>query len=245
MSNHRLSGGLARWVAIAVALVVAVVAITVALNSGSPQQETQTTPNAASPDAAGETSADPSADPAAETEVPLVSRILADLRAGRKPESQDQPLAGAPVKLVRAGPEDPASIGVLTIPAIDLRTKMFEGVYEDALRDGPGHWPGTPAPGEPGNSVISGHRSTETRPFLYLDRLSAGDKITIARGGETFRYAVDDVTIVPQAEYVRYVLQKPANPRTRMVTLFACNPLTAHYQRIVVRARALDGGRPS
>ncbi len=238
MPTHRVSGGLARWVAIAAALVVAVVAITIALNTGSPKPET--TPNAA-PSAPGDTSAPTTA----REEVPLVSRILADLRAGRKPESQDQPLAGAPVKLVRAGPENPASVGVLAIPAIDLRTRMFEGVYEDALREGPGHWPGTPAPGEVGNSVISGHRSTETRPFLYLDRLSAGDRITITRGGTTFRYAVDDVTIVPQAGYVRYVLQKPANPRTRMVTLFACNPLTAHYERIVVRARALDGGRPS
>jgi sortase A len=175
----------------------------------------------------------------------LVTRMLADLRAGRKPEHQDRPLAGAPVTVVRASPKHSVPLGELRIPAIGLRTPVFEGVNEDALREGPGHWPGTPGPGEPGNSVLSGHRSTETRPFLYLDRLSAGDRITITRGGEVFRYAVDDVTIVPQAGYVRYVLQKPANPRTRMVTLFACNPLTAHYERIVVRARALDGGRPS
>jgi len=28
-----------------------------------------------------------------------------------------------------------------------------------------------------------------------------------------------------------------------VVTLFACNPLTAHYQRIVVHASALGTGR--
>lgn len=229
---------LAHWGATLLTLLAVVVALTVALNSGG--SEPSASPGATDSASGG---ASPSQTPQAES--PLVSRMLADLRAGRKPESQDQPLAGAPVKLVRAGPEDPAPIGELTIPAIGLRTPIFEGVYEDALRDGPGHWPGTPAPGTTGNSVISGHRSTETRPFLYLDRLAAGDTITITHGGERFRYAVDDVTIVPQAGYVRYVLEQPANPRTEMVTLFACNPLTAHYQRIVVRARALDGGRPS
>lgn len=242
--NHRVSGGLTRWLGLALALIVGVVAITIAMNSGSPQAPQ------AGPAPSDSAPSDPSVDPddapvdnLAPQESPLVTRMLTDLRAGRKPESQDTPLAGAPVKVVRAGPENPAPIGELAIPAIDLRTPMFEGVYEDALLDGPGHWPGTPGPGERGNMVISGHRSTETRPFLYLDRLSAGDTITLTRGDENFRYAVDNVTIVPQAGYVPYVLEQPPNPRTRMVTLFACNPLTAHYERIVVRARALGGGR--
>jgi hypothetical protein len=51
------------------------------------------------------------------------------------------------------------------------------------------------------------------------------------------------VTIVPESRYVPYVLKQPADPQARMVTLFACNPLTAHYQRIVVRAFAVRVGR--
>jgi hypothetical protein len=49
-------------------------------------------------------------------------------------------------------------------------------------------------------------------------------------------------TIVPEREYVRFVLRQPA-AGVRALTLFACNPLTAHYQRIVVEARAPGGGR--
>lgn len=232
---------MARWAATAVTLLVVAVALTVLLNSsgGNPSAA----PAPAAPAAEGA-----AAESGAQTSTPetaLVTRMLADLRAGRKPESQDQPLAGAPIEVVMASPDNPVAIAELSIPAIGLRTQVFEGVNEAALRTGPGHWPGTPGFGQPGNTVLSGHRSTETRPFLYLDRLTAGDTITITEGSQKFRYAVDDVTIVPQKGYVPYVLQEPANPRTRMVTLFACNPLTAHYQRIVVRARALDGGRPS
>lgn len=222
-----------------VALLVAVVAITVVANSGDPDRSA-----APPPSEPGATAPAPQK-AAAQTDPALVTRMLADLQAGRKPESQDQPLAGAPVEVVQASPDKATPIGALSIPTIGVRTRVFEGVNEEALTDGPGHWPGTPGFGQPGNTVLSGHRSTETRPFLYLDRLSPGDPITITEGGRRYRYAVDDVTIVPQAGYVRYVLQQPANPRTRMLTLFACNPLTAHYQRIVVHARALEGGRPS
>lgn len=229
---------LVRWVATAVTLLVVAVALTVLLDSSG--ENPPAAPARAEPVAEAA-----SGEQSSTSETALVTRMLADLRAGRKPESQDQPLAGAPVKLVRASPDEATPIGSLSIPAIGLRTRVYEGVNEEALLDGPGHWPGTPGFGQPGNTVLSGHRSTQTRPFLYLDRLSAGDTITITQGSQRFRYAVDDVTIVPQRGYVPYVLQEPANPRTRMVTLFACNPLTAHYERIVVRARALDGGRPA
>jgi sortase A len=219
--------------AAATALVVAVAGFTVALNAGASQAPVSDV----APD--GKRLVSPNKDVQYE---PLVSRMLADLVAGRAPESQDRPLAGAPVKLVRAGPDNPVPIAELRIPAIGLVSPVFEGVYEDALLNGPGHWPGTPGLGEPGNSVISGHRSTQTRPFLYLDRLRRGDTITFHRGTERLRYEVDSVTIVPERRYVPYVLKQPTGPRARMVTLFACNPLTAHFQRIVVRAHAVRVG---
>ena len=222
------------WLPFAAALTVAVVAFTLVLNSGREPAPVAGSLRSETGQAAVLAQADP-----------LVLRMLDDLRAGRRTETQDQPLTGAPVRLVRAGPENPVAIAALHIPAIRLRTPIFEGVHENALLKGPGHWPGTPPPGEPGNSVISGHRSTETRPFLYLDRLSRGDVITMTQGSNRYRYAVDSVTIVPEKDYVPYVLKRPDKPNAQKLTLFACNPITAHYQRIVVRAHALDGGAQS
>jgi sortase A len=234
MSRSPDKGSWRNWLATALALVVTVVAITVALSGGDAAKLDSAKPS-------DSTSGNAKSGQARLTGSTLVTRMLDDLRSGRKTESQDEPLAGASIKVVRASPDDPFAIAELSIPAIDLRTKVFEGVNEAALEQGPGHWPGTPALGQPGNFVLSGHRSTETRPFLHLDRLARGDVITMTQGSSRYRYAVDSVTIVPEKKYVPYVLKRPDKPNAQKITLFACNPITAHYQRIVVRAHALDG----
>src|SRR5690606_1670041 len=64
--------------------------------------------------------------------------------------------------------------GMLEIPAIGLSQPLFEGVTLTAIDRGPSHWPGTAMPGELGNVVVAGHRTTRTRPFWDLDLLQPG-----------------------------------------------------------------------
>lgn len=245
MSPVERTGSWRNWASTGLALLVTVVAITVGVSRGD-GEVTPPQNGAMGLSRADEAPREAVTAPSQETtDSSLVTRMLDDLRAGRKTEGQDKPLAGAAVEVIRASPNKPVPLGDLSIPAIDLRTDVFEGVNEAALAHGPGHWPGTPALGEPGNFVLSGHRSTETRPFLYLDRLAHGDVITLTQGDSRYRYAVDNVTIVAEKHYVPYVLKRPDKPNARKLTLFACNPITAHYQRIVVRAHALDGGAQS
>src|ERR1035441_9851797 len=44
---------------------------------------------------------------------------------------------------------------------------------------GPGHYAGTPLPGQPGNAAIAGHRTTYLHPFYSLDQVAAGDPIYV------------------------------------------------------------------
>ncbi|MEU4396801.1 class E sortase [Kribbella sp. NPDC023855] len=173
----------------------------------------------------------------------LVNRMLDQLRNGEPLESQlapgeENPAAGVPIEAIKAKPGEQLRLGRLAIPRLGLDDELNNGVDEAALVRGVGHWPGTPLPGTAGNSVISGHRSTNEKPFLYLDRLRAGDSITVTVGAKRTTYKVFRTTIVPQSEYVKIVLRQPADPGDKVLTLFACNPITAHYQRIVVEARA-------
>ena len=131
------------------------------------------------------------------------------------------------------------SLGRMTIPAIGLDTGFYEGVVDESVERGPGHWPGTPWPGERGNSVFAGHRTTYTRPFADLDLLRPGARINVRmRNGGLTTYRVFETSIVPEAEYAAFVLRQPPDPDARTITLFACTPKGSRSHRIVVQARA-------
>ena len=61
----------------------------------------------------------------------------------------------------------------IEIPAIGLDAKVVSGVQPEDLKQGPGHYPDTPMPGQFGNSAIAGHRTTYGQPFYRLDEVAA------------------------------------------------------------------------
>ena len=68
-------------------------------------------------------------------------------------------------------PEEPGTVGepfaFLTIPSLGIEDLVvYEGVDTETLKKGPGHMDSTPLPGQPGNAVVSGHRTTYGRPFF-------------------------------------------------------------------------------
>lgn len=176
----------------------------------------------------------------------LVARAPDPVASGEEPTppaaESDDPIAGAPPGLtapITFDREAELRAGRIIIPAIGLDTTFANGVYDEVLQSGPGLWPGTPLPGSAGNSVLSGHRTTWTKPFGDLDRLVAGDVITAAVGPQPGTdYRVVATRIVPEAEYVDVVLAQPPDPAARTITLFACHPKGSRTHRIVVTAAA-------
>lgn len=124
------------------------------------------------------------------------------------------------------------AFGMVVIPKINLVHPLFEGIEESVIHWGPGHWPGSPLPGNRGNSVFAGHRVTHTRPFLDIDLLAPGDKMTFHLATGTFTYEVTDYLIVgPQDVWITNQTAEPT------VTLFACHPKYSAKQRYVVRGK--------
>ena len=79
---------------------------------------------------------------------------------------------------LRAPPAPPPDIppqgepvALIDIPEIGVSQVVVEGVDVADLRKGPGHYPGTPLPGQEGNAAIAGHRTTYGAPFADLDQL--------------------------------------------------------------------------
>lgn len=118
--------------------------------------------------------------------------------------------------------------GQLEIPAIGLSQPLFEGVTLTAINRGPSHWPGTAMPGEIGNVVIAGHRTTYTRPFWALNELVPGDELIFTVEGERIVYELERTEIVSPTDV--HIIDQTAE---RRATLFACHPRGSARQRIV------------
>lgn len=126
-------------------------------------------------------------------------------------------------------PEERIEIGRIEIPKIGVDKPMFEGVTLTTLDHGPGHWPGTAAPGQIGNAVIAGHRVSHDKPFEHLDQLEPGDQVIFGDAAGRHVYQVRGTEIVnPDALWITD--QTPE----RTATLFACHPKGSTKQRIVV-----------
>lgn len=122
-------------------------------------------------------------------------------------------------------------VGRLQIPAIGLDQVIIEGVAEDDLSLGPGHYPGTPLPGEAGNAAIAGHRTTWGHPFYNLNEVGPHDRIIITTVQGTFTYMPISQHVVSPGDVT--VLDSSQTPE---LTLTTCNPRYSAAQRLVLVA---------
>ena len=138
-----------------------------------------------------------------------------------------------------AAPDDGNPVGLMRIAKIGLDKVIVQGTSTNDLRQGPGHYPGTPLPGEVGNAAIAGHRTTYGAPFYNLDELVPGDPIVITTVQGTFTYSVTGTVIVSPND--TSVVDNTTFPE---LTLTTCNPRFSASQRLVVHARSTTAPRP-
>lgn len=136
------------------------------------------------------------------------------------------------VRPVAATAARPTSTGRIEIPAIGLNHLTYEGIDLAVINYGPSHWPGKPLPGQPGNTVFPGHRTTFSRPFWDLDKLVPGNEVIFTTPAGRFTYRVTGTTIVG-AKDIHVVNNTP----DATFTLLACHPKGSAKQRIVVKGR--------
>lgn len=126
-------------------------------------------------------------------------------------------------------------VALIKIPKVGIDRVVVEGVGVDDLKKGPGHYPGTPLPGQLGNMVISGHRTTYGGPFNRLDELVVGDEILVYNSTGPFKYRVTENKIVSPTAVE--VLDNSSDAR---LTLTTCNPKFSARERLIIVA-VLEG----
>ena len=149
---------------------------------------------------------------------------------------RDQParfaaLAGRAQERARSG----RALGRISMPSLGSSYVVVQGTDGSSLRRGPGHYPGTPLPGQPGTVAIAGHRTTYLAPFRDIDELHPGDQVVLEMPYGRFVYSVEQTRIV-KADAV-WVTKPVGYPR---LVLTACHPLYSASKRIVVFAKLTE-----
>jgi sortase A len=137
----------------------------------------------------------------------------------------------------------------LSIPALGLerlRVKPYRGTPDDArgtrIQDGgiaasPYGAGGTVGVGGIGNYVITGHRTSSTRPFARLPRLKKGAKVHLVAGGRRYTYEITTTRITSfrsKKSLARQSAAVPgrigAEPTQAMITLSTCRTQEDHAE---------------
>jgi sortase A len=140
---------------------------------------------------------------------------------------------GPPVTAPRT--QDPAEgdpIGDIRIPVIGINQVVVEGTNTPDLRKGPGHYIGTPLPGQGGNASIAGHRTTYGHPFYNLDSVKVGDPIVLTTLQGIFVYDATKSWVVSPSD-----TDVIKNVFADILTLTTCNPRFSASTRLVVQAK--------
>lgn len=127
------------------------------------------------------------------------------------------------------------AVGRLTIAKLHVNVTIYKGVTEREFDRGVGYWPGSALPGDSGNMVIGGHRTSAHRPFYDIQKLTVGDIIVVTRPQHTARYRVTHKYIVRPTDL--WIIKPTPVPS---LTLFTCHPRGSVSKRYAVRASLIE-----
>jgi sortase A len=164
-----------------------------------------------------------------ETEnAPLPASTLELVRRAGSPSERMALLAGHDRAAARPGD----ALGRIFIPKTGKNFVFVSGTGVETLKKGPGHYWGTPLPGERGTVGIAGHRTTYGAPFHNLGKLRRGYAITLTMPYGYFAYSVEGSRTVRPTQTT--VLR---NRNYQRLVLTTCDPIGSAQKRLVVTAR--------
>lgn len=168
---------------------------------------------------------------AAEFEEPDDDPVVVEPSPPPEPTETKEPEPPPPPR-----PKLGSPVARLRIPSIDVDMIMVEGTSLDELAKGPGHYRGTPLPGQRGPVGVAGHRTGWGSPFIDLDRLGRGDRIIIdLKDDQRFVYEVTNTRVVDPGDV--WVLNgDPRSDAEYSLTLTTCTPKYTSRNRLIVWA---------
>ena len=164
---------------------------------------------------------------------------------------------------VESVPEPHSAFAVIRVPKLERLQEgwnVVSGVRVSDLKNGTGHMPDTPLPGQPGNAVISGHRTTYGQPFHEFDTLAAGDRIEVdtALGTHVYEVRAWGDVVAANPNFAGQTVDPVGGPGAGIVvrptavwvtdpieggwlTLTTCHPKLSAARRLIVFAELVAG----
>ena len=135
----------------------------------------------------------------------------------------------------RIASDDGDAVAKLEIPRLGLDVVLVNGTSSGDLRRGPGRHLETFMPGERQLVYVAGHRTTYGAPFSSIDRLRAGDEISVDLPYASIRYEVTRHRIVDDNDLS--VLESQGREE---LVLQACHPRFFSSERYLVYAKPVE-----
>lgn len=153
-------------------------------------------------------------------------------------ESPGAPHPTTPQDRVEPAPAPNSVIGRLTIPRLNLRTMVREGVEEKTLSLALGHIPGTAQPGQKGSVGIAGHRDRQFRPLRGIQK---SDLIEFETPTHQYSYRVASTQIVQPKDVWVLKASRAAGSELTLVTCYPFDYVGSAPYRFIIKAYQTDG----
>ncbi|MFF2716667.1 class E sortase [Streptomyces sp. NPDC058011] len=189
-----------------------------------------------------------------EWSLPVPVADVADDPLVPEPAPPSTPPADKPTPAPTPRRDQDHAYAVLRIPRIALTVPVAEGTSKGGVLDRGyvGHYTRTAQAGRAGNFALAGHRNTHGEPFRRIDRLRAGDRITVETRDAVYTYTVDKTLARTAPSDSGVIAPVPRSDITTSagysepgyyLTLTTCTPEFSSRYRLVVWAE-LTAMRP-
>jgi sortase A len=150
------------------------------------------------------------------------------------------------------------AMALIRIPAFgdDYVVPVLEGIDDDVLTRGYGHFPDTAAPGKRGNFALAAHRITHGEPLRDMPRLRPGDEVLVETRDAHYTYVLDTDPneLIVTFEDIWVIDPVPSNPDggvqptsqepgQRLITLTTCSELFHTDNRMIAFGHLVDTRR--
>ena len=114
--------------------------------------------------------------------------------------------------------------GVIAIPKLEVNLPIYLGASDQNMANGAVHLSQTSLPigGKNTNAVIAAHRGWNGASyFLNIQKLAAGDTVTVTNLWETLTYEVTEIKLIAPNEAKEIYIQEGKE----LLTLMSCHPI--------------------